>query len=67
MNRYRSRRDLMAVLPSTLGAEHHGLKLAALEKTLAFEPSLMLGGPRAVVAPVVALTAALAQIVINGQ
>ena len=62
--RYRSRRDLMEILPHTIGSEHHGLKLAALDKTLAFpaSPWFMLGGPRIVVALVIALIAALVQI-----
>ncbi len=69
MIRYRSRRDLMEVLPATVGSEHHGLKLAALEKTFAFpaSPWFMLGGPRVVVALAVALIAALTQLVIVGQ
>lgn len=60
MVRYRSRRDFMEMLPSTVGSEHHGLKLAALEKTLAFpaSPWFMLGGPRIVVALAIALCAA---------
>ena len=54
---FRSRRDLLEVLPATLGSEHHGLKLAALEKTFAFpaSPWFMPGGPRVVVALAVAL------------
>ena len=69
MIRYRSRRDLLEVLPATLGSEHHGLKLAALEKTFAFpaSPWFMPGGPRVVVALAVALIAALAQLAISGQ
>ena len=64
MIRYRSRRDLMEMLPSTIGSEHHGLKLDALEKTLAFpcSPWFMLGGPRLVVALAIALLAALLQL-----
>ena len=64
MIRYRSRRDLMEMLPSTIGSEHHGLKLDALEKTLAFpaSPWFMLGGPRVVVALAIALLAALLQL-----
>ena len=34
MVRYRSRRDLMEILPATIGSEHHELKLSALDKTL---------------------------------
>lgn len=64
MIRYRSRRDLMEMLPSTVGSEHHGLKLEALEKTLAFpsSPWFMPGGPRVVVALTIALFAALLQL-----
>lgn len=67
MIRYRSRRDLMDMLPATVGSEHHGLKLAALEKTLAFPASdwFMLGGPRVVVALLLALAAALFHIVLG--
>lgn len=61
MIRYRSRRDLMEILPATIGSEHHGLKLDSLEKTFAFpaSPWFMLGGPRIVVALAIALIAAL--------
>ncbi len=61
MIRYRSRRDLMEMLPATIGSAHHQLKLAALEKTFAFpaSPWFMLGGPRIVVALTLALLAAL--------
>ena len=64
MVRYRSRRDLMEILPATIGSEHHGLKLAALEKTFAFpaSPWFMFGGPRVVVALAIALLAALLQL-----
>ncbi len=60
MVRYRSRRDFMEMLPATVGSAHHGLKLASLEKTLAFpaSPWFMLGGPRIVVALIIALVAA---------
>jgi hypothetical protein len=65
MIRYRSRRDLMEMLPSTIGSAHHGLKLDALEKTLAFPASnwFILGGPRVVVALAIALIAALIQLI----
>ncbi|MEZ5502982.1 MAG: hypothetical protein R3E50_10100 [Halioglobus sp.] len=68
MIRYRSRRDLMEMLPSTIGSEHHGLKLDALEKTLAFPSSrwFVLGGPRIVVALAIALVAALLQLALHG-
>ena len=36
MVRYRSRRDLMEILPETLGSAHYALKLKALDKTIAF-------------------------------
>jgi hypothetical protein len=62
--RYRSRRDLMEILPATVGSAHHNLKLEALEKTFAFpaSPWFMFGGPRVVVALLVALLAALVQL-----
>jgi hypothetical protein len=68
MIRYRSRRDLMEILPATIGSEHHELKLSSLEKTFAFpaSPWFMFGGPRIVVALTVALLAALAQLSIAG-
>jgi hypothetical protein len=61
--RYRSRRDFMEILPATVGSVHHGLKLAGLQKTFAFPASswYVLGGPRIVVALVIALIAALLQ------
>jgi len=67
MIRYRSRRDLMEMLPKTVGSEHHGLKLAALQKTLAFpaSPWFMFGGPRVVVALSIALLATLLQLAIG--
>ncbi|MFQ3200263.1 MAG: hypothetical protein ACI9SK_000977 [Zhongshania sp.] len=66
MIRYRSRRDLMEILPGTLGSEHHKLKLDSLEKTIAYPSSdwFMLGGPRIVVALIVALAACIAQLII---
>ena len=67
MIRYRSRRDLMEVLPATIGSEHHNLKLESLEKTFAFpaSPWFMLGGPRIVVALAIALIAAFAQLALG--
>jgi len=58
--RYRSRKDLGEMLVDTIGQEHHGYKLAALEKTFAFPASakLNLGSVRLVVALVLALIAA---------
>jgi hypothetical protein len=60
MVRYRSRRDFMEMLPATVGSAHHGLKLSALQKTLAFpaSPWFMLGSVRIVVALAIALFAA---------
>lgn len=59
--RYRSRRDLLEMLPETVGSQHHGLKLAALDKTFAFpaSPWFVLGGPRMVCPLVLLLIAAL--------
>jgi hypothetical protein len=67
MIRYRSRRDLMDMLPATIGSEHHHLKLESLEKTFAFpaSPWFMLGGPRIVVALGVALIGALTHLAIT--
>ena len=64
MVRYRSRRDLMNILPATIGSEHHGLKLESLEKTFAFpaSPWFMFGGPRIVVALGIALLASVLHI-----
>jgi hypothetical protein len=66
MIRYRSRRDLMEILPSTVGSEHHQLKLDSLEKTVAYPASdwFMLGGPRIVVALIIALAACIAQLIL---
>ena len=64
MVRYRSRRDLMEMLEDTVGSEHHGLKLAAMEKTFAFpaSPWFMFGGPRLVIALLVLAMALLAEL-----
>lgn len=64
--RYRSRRDLMEVLPDTVGSEHHNLKLESLERTFAFPaaPWMVMGGPRWIVALALALTAALLHIIL---
>jgi hypothetical protein len=61
MIRYRSRRDLMEILPATIGSEHHGLKLAALERTFAFpaSPWFLFGGPKLLAPLVLGLIAAL--------
>jgi hypothetical protein len=67
MIRYRSRRDLMAILPATVGSDHHNLKLASLEKTFAFpaSPWFIAGGPRVVVALAIALVAALTHLALG--
>jgi hypothetical protein len=67
MIRYRSRRDLMDMLPATIGSEHHHLKLESLEKTFAFPaaPWFMFGGPRIVLALGMALIAALTHLAIG--
>jgi hypothetical protein len=64
MIRYRSRRDLMNMLPATIGSKHHGLKLEALEKTFAFPaaPWFVLGGPKIMVALCIALLSAVLHI-----
>ncbi|MEZ5572758.1 MAG: hypothetical protein R3E64_12115 [Halioglobus sp.] len=64
MIRYRSRRDLMEMLPSTIGSEHHGLKLAALQRTFAFPASrwFLFGGPKVLAPLIIALVAALVQL-----
>ncbi|MFT4518456.1 MAG: hypothetical protein ACI9JM_000837 [Halioglobus sp.] len=61
MIRYRSRRDFMEMLPATVGSEHHGLKLAALERTFAFpaSPWFLFGGPKLLAPMIIALVAAL--------
>lgn len=50
--RYRSRRDLLEILPGTFGSEHHQMKLDAVASTIAFPASdwFIMGGPRLVVA-----------------
>lgn len=62
--RYRSRRDFMEMLPTTIGSVHHRAKHASLQQTFAFPatPWTMAGGPRLVVALVLALVAALVQL-----
>lgn len=61
MVRYRSRRDLMEVLPDTVGSDHHALKLEALERTFAYPatPWTITGGPKIVMPLALALLAAL--------
>ncbi|MDG1906578.1 MAG: hypothetical protein P8I38_13220 [Arenicella sp.] len=66
MVRYRSRRDLMEVIPETFGSEHHGLKLEALERTFAYPstPWTLVGGPRIVVPLALALIASLLHLMV---
>lgn len=66
MVRYRSRRDLMVVIPETFGSEHHGLKLEALERTFAYPstPWTLVGGPRIVVPLALALIASLLHLMV---
>lgn len=65
--RYRSRTDFAEIIIDTIGSEHHGMKLAALDRTFAFPASnwFLLGGPKLVVALVLALAACLLHILIN--
>ncbi|PLW82440.1 hypothetical protein CWI75_11810 [Kineobactrum sediminis] len=64
MIRYRSRRDLMEILPATIGSEHHDLKLESLERTFAFpaSPWFLFGGPKVIAPLCIALLAALAHL-----
>lgn len=64
MIRYRSRADFAAMAVAYAGGEHHGFKLAALEKTFAFpgSPWFVFGDARLMAALVLALLAALLQI-----
>ena len=66
MVRYRSRRDLMEVIPATFGSEHHGLKLEALERTFAYPaaPWTLVGGPKIVVPLALALAASLLHLIL---
>ena len=66
MIRYRSRRDLMEVLPETSGSKHHGLKLEALERTFAYPstPWTLVGGPKIVVPLAIALIASLLHLIV---
>lgn len=66
MIRYRSRRDLMEILPDTIGSSHHALKLEALEKTIAYPASdwFIFGGPRLTVALLIALVACVVQLAV---
>ena len=67
MIRYRSRRDLMEILPATIGSEHHELKLSALDKTFAFpaSPWFVVGGPKLLVPLLIALIAAVTQLSVS--
>ncbi|MFT4998015.1 MAG: hypothetical protein ACI8RO_001367 [Flavobacteriales bacterium] len=62
--RYRSRKDLAEMLLETAGSEHHNLKIASLERTVAFpaSPWFILGGPKLLVPLVLALCASLLHI-----
>lgn len=64
--RYRSRRDLLEILPDTFGSEHHQLKLDATASTIAFPASdwYVFGGPKIVVALATLLLACLAELLI---
>lgn len=65
MIRYRSRRDLLEMLPDTIGSAHHNLKLESLDKTVAFPASnwFIFGGPRVLAVLVVLLAACIAQLI----
>lgn len=65
--RYRSRRDLGEMLVNTVGTEHHGFKLAALEKTFAFPATgnLNIGSVRLMIGLVVALIGCVAYILLS--
>ena len=67
MVRYRSRRDLMEILPATIGSEHHELKLSALDKTFAFpaSPWFVVGGPKLLVPLLITLIAAVTQLSVS--
>ena len=67
MVRYRSRRDLIEILPATIGSEHHELKLSALDKTFAFpaSPWFVVGGPKLLVPLLIALIAAVTQLSVS--
>lgn len=59
--RYRSRRDFALMALETAGSEHHDLKMAGLDRTIAFPaaPSFAMGGPKLMVALILALATAL--------
>lgn len=64
--RYRSRRDLLEILPATFGSEHHQLKLDAVASTVAFPASkwFMFGGPKVVAALITLLMACALELLI---
>ena len=64
--RYRSRADLLAVLPKTMGSDHHRLKLEALLRTFAFPAETLIQpfGVTTGVALILALGAALIHLVV---
>jgi hypothetical protein len=64
--RYRSRKDLAEIILDTAGSEHHGLKIASLERTFAFpaSPWFIVGGPKLLVPLILALIAAIAHILL---
>ena len=64
--RYRSRRDFALIALETADSEHHDFKLASLDRTIAFPaaPWFAMGGPKVVVALILALAAALLQLLL---
>ena len=64
--RYRSRRDLLEILPATFGSDHHQLKLDAVANTIAFPASnwFITGGPKLAVALATLLLACVAELLI---
>jgi hypothetical protein len=64
--RYRSRKDFAEIIIDTAGSEHHGLKIASLERTVAFpaSPWFIMGGPKLIVSLMLALLAALFHILL---
>jgi hypothetical protein len=66
INRFRSRRDFVALITSPQFHEKHQLKFAALSKSIAYpvDPWFQLGGLTLVVGLVLALTAALLHIIL---
>lgn len=64
--RYRSRADFADIATLFVGSQNHQWKLDAMEKTFAFPaaPWFMVGGPRWIVALVLALGASLVHIVL---